>query len=479
MFSSSSEEESEPTSTGTSPPMNDDASPNPSNSRGRWHSPIRRAKDSFTQGLQWILGSLDDVSTPTDAGSELRQRQNSFLRSVRTQYVQEKVLQFHIVSWNVASASPPEEGVDQLFSFGEGDPVPDVVVIGLQEVEFGGTALMLETTDASVAWMEAATDSLQRLGKPVGKRFKKVAMTQLVGITIMLIARVEHCPYVKNLRMSLSRTGAMAVVGNKGAIGLRATIYGKRFLFICAHFAAHKGNVLRRNGNFQDALTQLKFDLTEFYDDEMSEVESNVAAESRGTRCEGSGLLQRVFGRKEQGVQASKNAMTLLSRHDYAFFFGDLNYRLSGVDPSLFSNGRVPTYAEIADHDELHCEMRAGNTFEGFTEPGVNFPPSYKYQRGTGKLDLEKREPAWTDRILFRVQQELDGSTLDVKQTEAGKTDSSILPISYTSPANYTLSDHRPVVGRFEIRVHAVDVSKAVQLLTSASLWEEPRTVLH
>ena len=64
------------------------------------------------------------------------------------------------------------------------------------------------------------------------------------------------------------------------------------------------------------------------------------------------------------------------------------------------------------------------------TESPINFLPTYKYGKGAKYYDINKRVPAWTDRILYK------------------KSDN-IRCIKYNR-INIKISDHRPVFGLFE-----------------------------
>lgn len=58
------------------------------------------------------------------------------------------------------------------------------------------------------------------------------------------------------------------MLGNKGSVAMRATIYGKRFLFIAAHFVAHKHNEQKRSYNYHAAINDIKFVMPYGTDDE-------------------------------------------------------------------------------------------------------------------------------------------------------------------------------------------------------------------
>ena len=64
-------------------------------------------------------------------------------------------------------------------------------------------------------------------------------------------------------------------------------------------------------------------------------------------------------------------------------------------------------------------------------EHNISFPPTYKYIKNTNNYNLLKREPAWTDRILFKENNLIKSIIYDRIEL------------------NY--SDHKPVFAIFEI----------------------------
>ena len=67
------------------------------------------------------------------------------------------------------------------------------------------------------------------------------------------------------------------------------------------------------------------------------------------------------------------------------------------------------------------------------TENEINFLPTYKYIQGHNYYDVSKRNPAWTDRILFKKSENIKCIRYD--------------------KINIKISDHRPVFGLFEIKL--------------------------
>ncbi|KEG10149.1 inositol 5-phosphatase-like protein [Trypanosoma grayi] len=307
---------------------------------------------------------------------------------------------------------------------------PDILVVSLQEVEMGGVVLVKEVTETGVAWAECIVDALNKIGEQ-RVWYRKLKMVQLVGLVLIVVVRVEHAKYVTGIRASLTRTGAMrGVWGNKGSVGLRATIYGKRFLLIAAHFVPHKHNESTRSFNYRASLCHLRFEGPADADDEIDVLRTfDAAAETpdmaysvieRRSTWE---RLYRPFRRTTSGASERR----VLDRHDYVFFLGDLNSRLHGVKRSdILRLVRRGAYDPLICHDELRQGMVSGDTFDGFQEALITFPPTYKFDRGTDLYDTsrKKRDPAWCDRILFRVLlpcEETDSVAEAAAEAEAAK----------------------------------------------------------
>ncbi|KAG5493900.1 hypothetical protein JKF63_01732 [Porcisia hertigi] len=292
--------------------------------------------------------------------------------------------------------------------------LPDLFLISLQEVEMTGTALVKESTQRSWEWADAIIETLAA-ATDHAVEYKKVQVVQLVGLVLIVLVQARHVDYVSHVRLSLTRTGALSVLGNKGSVAMRATIYGKRFLFISAHFVAHKHNERRRMSNYQAALKDIRFDMPAWSDDESEVLQTFLnAKELLGSSVEslsvrGNRACERLlrFGHTAFHRSFTTDAeIRVLDDHDYVFFLGDLNSRLHALpSPFIREAVRRGEYDHLLCHDELRQLMVSGEAFDGFKEQWISFPPTYKYDRGTDMFDTsrKRRDPAWCDRVLFRV----------------------------------------------------------------------------
>lgn len=132
----------------------------------------------------------------------------------------------------------------------------------------------------------------------------------------------------------------------------------------------------------------------------------------------------------------------------YVFWFGDLNFRLTGETTStpqeikdMVADDRLD---ELIDKDQLSLIRRQGRAFTQMEERLPAFPPTFKFEPGTSDYDM-KRRPAWCDRVLYKTPQPaFKNMELLTEQT------------SYRSHPQFTMSDHKPVTSEFTIQVSAI-----------------------
>ncbi|KAE8291987.1 72 kDa inositol polyphosphate 5-phosphatase [Larimichthys crocea] len=113
-------------------------------------------------------------------------------------------------------------------------------------------------------------------------------------------------------------------------------------------------------------------------------------------------------------------------------------YRSTPSDVTTRFDQSQVIWAPCWQHDQLSKEMKDGSIFKGFQEAPIHFFPTYKFDIGCDIYDTtsKQRTPSYTDRILFRNRQ-----ADDIKVDK------------YTSCSNIKTSDHRPVIGVFQVKL--------------------------
>ncbi|OCK78602.1 DNase I-like protein [Lepidopterella palustris CBS 459.81] len=265
--------------------------------------------------------------------------------------------------------------------------------------------------------------------------YRLVAEQQLIGLLILIYASPMMIPEIKSVSTTSVGTGLMGYMGNKGAVTARL-ILGEttRLVFINSHLGAgaDKTALERRNWDVSQITSRTRFD---------------PIADLMGVS------------------QASGEA---LGEEDFAFWFGDLNYRLEGIPGddvrrlltvhttdsssassfadacSQFSTSTadsevdsmpIPahmdpaslhtTLSSLLPHDELHQQQKARKAFhDGWQEGPIEFLPTYKYDIGSvGVFDSseKKRSPSWCDRILYRTRRDKLAYDAKIKEEEEAR----------------------------------------------------------
>ena len=168
-------------------------------------------------------------------------------------------------------------------------------VMGLQEIVdvSSATEALRPYSDPHPAkkWKQAVAEAL-----PEGYRL--VAEQQLIGLFLVIYASPTLAPQISSISTTSVGTGLMGYMGNKGAVTARIVLgETTRMVFINCHLGAgaEKGSLERRNWDAAQIVSRTKFDPVH----------------------DGSGVMEE-FG---EG----------LGDEDFAFWFGDLNYRLDSL----------------------------------------------------------------------------------------------------------------------------------------------------
>ncbi|XP_068460961.1 phosphatidylinositol 4,5-bisphosphate 5-phosphatase A [Clinocottus analis] len=312
----------------------------------------------------------------------------------------------HVITWNVGSATPPDD-ITSLLGLNVGDGNTDMYIIGLQEVN-SMINKRLKDVLFTDQWSEVCMERLSLFG------YVLVTSQRMQGLLLLVFAKYFHLPFLRGVQTETTRTGLGGYWGNKGGVSARMSVFGHSICFLNCHLPAHMENSGQRMEDFESILQQQQFE-----------------------------------GQTATGVLD----------HDVVFWFGDLNFRIDDLDmqvvKSAIDNNKFPM---LWEKDQLNMVKDSETVLEGFQEGPLKFPPTYKFDVGTDTYDTsgKKRKPAWTDRILWRLR----ATATAAAALSAGKRGSmsgltsgtKVTQHYYRSHIEYTVSDHKPVSSIFTLQ---------------------------
>ncbi|CAG5873649.1 unnamed protein product [Menidia menidia] len=442
-----------------------------------------RSKTLLRQRLSQLMTCIEDMSSDDEAGEEVsRTLDEAFHLCGR--FIPSDAFRLHMVTWNVATAEPPEDVTSLLLP--DVQTPSDLYVIGLQEVSATPVKFISDLI-AEDSWSHLFMDTLAPQG------FVKVTSVRMQGLLLMIFAKQMHLPYIRNIQTTYTRTGIFGYWGNKGGVSVRLSFYGHMLCFLNCHLAAHMNNALQRVDEFEYILETQDFDIFD---------------------------TPHVLD------------------HKVVFAFGDLNFRIAdhGLHflRSSINSGRLNL---LWSKDQLIMMKKNEPFLQEFEEGPLNFKPTYKFDRKSDTYDTrkstvalpltmyrprplqrcstnllflltsltwgllcfwfgawyreidppsgKKRKPAWTDRILWRIKPKDLPSEDDEEDEKASTSADSGLdeyPIlvtqnKYTSDMSYGVSDHKPVIANFTLELRKFFDTPLVHV-SSVGVWSADENAL-
>ncbi|XP_049432887.1 inositol polyphosphate 5-phosphatase Ka isoform X2 [Epinephelus fuscoguttatus] len=331
----------------------------------------------------------------------------------------------HMVTWNVATADPPDD-LTMLLHLNS-PKSPDLYVIGLQEV-YSGPLRFVSDTVFDDPWSHLFMTTLGP------RKYIKVSSIRMQGLLLLFFSKLDHVPFIRDIQATYTRTGIFGYWGNKGGVSIRLSFYGHMLCFLNCHLAAHMKYATERVDEFEYILDTQTFD------------------------C--------------------KKAPTIVD-HRLVFWFGDLNFRIQDHGMhfvrSCINN---QTFSLLWSKDQLTMMKKKEQLLQEFEEGPLDFQPTYKFDLNSNTYDSsgKKRKPAWTDRILWRLRPKAplpdkpddSGVGPDVKKAVHVEEDEEY-PLKvrqelYTSNMEYSISDHKPVVSIFTLELRKMIETPLVRL---------------
>ncbi|KAM9318185.1 inositol polyphosphate 5-phosphatase K-like isoform 2-T2 [Pholidichthys leucotaenia] len=337
----------------------------------------------------------------------------------------EDSFRLHMVTWNVATADPPDD-VTSLLQLNS-PKAPDLYVIGLQEVYSGPLRFV-----SDIAFDDAWSYLFMSVLAP--RKYIKVSSIRMQGLLLLFFSKLVHVPFIRDIQTTYTRTGIFGYWGNKGGVSIRLSFYGHTVCFLNCHLAAHMNYATERVDEFESILDAQTFE------------------------C--------------------KKAPAIVD-HRLVFWFGDLNFRIQDHGMHFVRTCiNNQTFNLLWSKDQLIMMKQKEQMLQEFEEGPLDFQPTYKFDLNSDTYDSsgKKRKPAWTDRILWRLRpkvqlqgkQEESKAELDTKQIKQLEEDVEY-PLKvrqdlYTSSMEYGISDHKPVIGMFTLEMRKMYDTPLVRL---------------
>ncbi|XP_069133759.1 inositol polyphosphate 5-phosphatase OCRL-like isoform X2 [Argopecten irradians] len=310
------------------------------------------------------------------------------------EFTHKETLKVFCGTWNVNGQSPlPGSSLKKWLDVDQ--DCPDIFAIGFQELDLSNQAYIFSDSAKETEWLTAVRKSL-----PAKSLYKKVKLIRLVGVMMIVYIKEKYAHKVHFVDSDYVATGIMGIMGNKGGVGVRFSIQGTSICFINSHLAAHQEEFERRNQDYRDINSKMRF---------------------------------------KQFVPPLQ-----LREHDVLFWIGDLNYRITDLDITTVKELiERKHYKDLRSYDQLHRQLGRTDVFEGYQEGELEFQPTYKYDTGTDNWDTSEkcRAPAWCDRVLFK------GPDIRLK--------------AYRSHQDLKVSDHKPVSALFDVDIKVIDEEKS------------------
>uniref|UniRef100_A0A673B610 Synaptojanin-1 n=1 Tax=Sphaeramia orbicularis TaxID=375764 RepID=A0A673B610_9TELE len=312
----------------------------------------------------------------------------------------------------------PKKAGHPEFQDSKANPI-DIFAIGFEEmVELNAGNIVSASTTNQKLWAAELQKNISR-----DHKYVLLASEQLVGVCLFVFIRPQHAPFIRDVAVDTVKTGMGGATGNKGGVAIRLLFHTTSICFVCSHFAAGQSQVKERNDDYNEITRRLSFPM----------------------------------GR-------------LLYSHDYVFWCGDFNYRISLPNEEVKELIKQQNLDALTAGDQLLDQKNAGLIFRGFIEGKLDFAPTYKYDLFSDDYDTSEkcRTPAWTDRILWKRRKwNFDKTAEEMNVVGAASTsteneDDPNYPwspgtLKYYGRAELKTSDHRPVVAVIDVDILEVD----------------------
>eukprot|EP00186_Timspurckia_oligopyrenoides_P002858 CAMPEP_0182445784 /NCGR_PEP_ID=MMETSP1172-20130603/3788_1 /TAXON_ID=708627 /ORGANISM="Timspurckia oligopyrenoides, Strain CCMP3278" /LENGTH=734 /DNA_ID=CAMNT_0024641609 /DNA_START=483 /DNA_END=2687 /DNA_ORIENTATION=- len=288
-------------------------------------------------------------------------------------------------TWNMGNVKPdtPDEWI---IPSEDTTAIDDIIVVSIQEYTFETGSAYASTRQY---WQSKLSSAI---GSRSGASYTCLTHVDSWNRMLSVFVREPLVDRVTHLKADTIHVGVAGVGVNKGAIGVRFSLFDTDFCFVNSHLAAHQNEVSKRNEDFEAI----------------------------------------VKGLKKLGDNTHVDIT--VSQIHHLFWMGDLNYRIDLDRQDVMEKISFGDYRGLESADQLHKQILDGKAFFGFKEAPLDFDPTYKYVPGmydnnVRQYSAEKnRIPAWCDRILMKSLHGVQSKILeynDVQSTQILTSDHS------------------------------------------------------
>ncbi|TNJ29699.1 Type II inositol-1,4,5-trisphosphate 5-phosphatase [Giardia muris] len=314
-------------------------------------------------------------------------------------------LKLGIMTFNVKEREPNAQIARQIAA---GTALADLVILGFQEIDMSIGANTRKSKRIT-KWETLLDDEFVKTKGT--QKYVRLASHYMMGIVTIIYTTLELLKRMHDIEVSSVCMGAGKIFGNKGGIAVSLCIDSTSYLFLNCHLLhGEEGDDLaKRLSQLDNFFNQTSTTLCSL----RSSGDSRLAVEQfNDTR----GLQTLNLMTRDPSLLCRTNheGLPIFDSYDYIVLLGDLNFRVD----------------KLTRIDQLETQMLSDKFIlksNGFEEPRMVFPPTYKYDRN-GSLNPE-REPSWPDRILISKRY----SNLSTNF------------LSYTSLQESNFSDHKAV----------------------------------
>jgi hypothetical protein len=351
-------------------------------------------------------------------------------------------LSLQITTFNAAH-NPVDAASFAADLFPAGSPLPDLLVISLQECApmshglLGGNllspylkkveeAVVIAAHTSKAAARETGNTNQEGQAGVSKRKYTRVAYHTIGMVALLIYARDARRVDEASIRKAEVGLG-VGGMANKGAVGIRFRYHGDSerdsegvtLTFVGAHLAAMEWSLARRNEDWSNIVKGLVF-----YNEEDPLAYGNTKPSNTRNPRDSTGEAQRLLQDQESSEEEYRG---IYHPRSHLFIAGDLNYRTASISPTaadtenlfpLINSARSDPqhWSALLKHDQLTHDREAGRTLHGFVEEKINFEPSYKYEyknkKGAGEAGEDSqaleawkwaphRWPSWTDRVLW------------------------------------------------------------------------------